>query len=502
MADHGRTCNFLKIREHAASKPRFVDKTGLPGAIESPLTGEEVGFEVKVDSEHLRVGYYTPGCGYYHAAASAVAALADGQTISAARDLSIQRLYEYFDGYPEDKHHYLSLSLCAFQNALFQKGLRQDQEPQPAFDGTMLRPQLELDSVAVDPFRLVVDSVVNPEVADDYEIVRDLFRTGDHTALRAMCHQWRASILQSTEGTYFARAKLLLELDPLDSVLADWVIRTYRRTFYDGQHFSILGVALRAGAAFVPAGSFERGSISGHRDERPVTRLWLQSFWIDLNPLDEGSYSTSLGAECVPTELPATRINWLNASKVAFSLLGRLPTEEEWEKAARGGAFLDGDQNAMVTNPNPSRIFPWGDSRPDHLVAYPPNSPSGPCRSSSNPAHRSPYGLYNMAGNVWEWCSDLYNEKKYSNLPNEKNTTAYVIRGGAWDDIGTNDVSCSGRYYDDWFASEHVNGLRLVYSEPIVAIQLNERQSPSSGADPTPGDADVPPEDLGSLELE
>jgi formylglycine-generating enzyme required for sulfatase activity len=114
----------------------------------------------------------------------------------------------------------------------------------------------------------------------------------------------------------------------------------------------------------------------------------------------------------------------------------RLPTEAEWEKAARGGLTLaDGD-----SNPLPERTFPWGDVPPDCARANYGSCSTDTAPVGSRSEGASPYGVADMAGNVWEWCRDPYDANYYEDAPSQdprgpsRIVSPVVVRGGSWGD--------------------------------------------------------------------
>jgi len=182
----------------------------------------------------------------------------------------------------------------------------------------------------------------------------------------------------------------------------------------------------------VPGGEFVMGSDDqeAEPDERPAFRIAVGEFRIDKfevtnrryrQCVETGSCSLPLGGtyyEQAKAEHPATIISWQQAVAYCWWAGKRLPTEAEWEKAARG---VDG------------RRYPWG----DRFEGDRANSgyTSGTSSGGSHPAGASPYGVMDMAGNVWEWTSSLYRSYPYDPTDGREDPGARgarVNRGGSW----------------------------------------------------------------------
>ena len=183
---------------------------------------------------------------------------------------------------------------------------------------------------------------------------------------------------------------------------------------------------------YVPAGEFLMGSEDADAwdNEAPEHVVYLDAYWIYKHEvtnaqyrqcIEEGVCSGDLGRH-PENDYPAVYIDWYGAVDYCEWAGGRLPTEAEWEKAARGE---DG------------RTYPWGEASPNCSLAQHGSCLGETVPIGSNPDGASPYGALDMAGNAWEWVADWYDADYYQNSPAENPTgpvsgTYRVIRGGSW----------------------------------------------------------------------
>ena len=191
---------------------------------------------------------------------------------------------------------------------------------------------------------------------------------------------------------------------------------------------------------YVPEGYFTMGSAmddpQADEDEKPSHKVFLDSFWIDRTEVTNAMYLHCISAErCSPparsvyytdpeyANHPAIGISWIQAQEYCQWAERRLPTEAEWEKAARG---RDG------------RRYPWGDTPPKFEVANFDHHFNETVHVGMYEEGASPYGVLDMAGNAWEWVADGYQSDFYSHSPEENPISdspvnRRVLRGGNWD---------------------------------------------------------------------
>ena len=201
------------------------------------------------------------------------------------------------------------------------------------------------------------------------------------------------------------------------------------------------------------------------KQESPRHTVTLDAFWIDRTEVTNAMYGRCVRAGACPplkfalftpvpsdyytgaqiADLPVVDVDWNSANAYCAWAGARLPTEAEWEKAARG---TDG------------RIMPWGNDPPrDDMVNYSQNH-RGLSKVGSYPAGASPYGALDMAGNASEWVADLYASDYYATSPatnpqGPADSWGRVVRGSSW--------------YGEWYqlptyyrygtgATDHTNG--------------------------------------------
>ncbi len=192
----------------------------------------------------------------------------------------------------------------------------------------------------------------------------------------------------------------------------------------------------------VPAGEFIMGSDKGDEDEVPVHRVYLNAFYIDKFEVTNARFAKYVEAiqseppwgfsdketPVVHADRPVRWVSWMDAMGYCLWVGKRLPTEAEWEKSARG---------------TDERVYPWGNDPPTPVHAVYGLKEGGAEAVSVIGDHRmgqSPYGVQDLAGNLYEWVVDWYAEDFYSSFINSpainprgpSEGTAKVQRGGSY----------------------------------------------------------------------
>jgi formylglycine-generating enzyme required for sulfatase activity len=197
----------------------------------------------------------------------------------------------------------------------------------------------------------------------------------------------------------------------------------------------------------IPAGWFFMGCDRGQDNEKPVHRVWVDEFLLAACQVTNTDYKCFVDAtKSLPPpfwsdsafnhpEQPVVGVSWHDAASYCEWLCARtgrrfrLPTEAEWERAARGG---NSDENAKA-------LFPWGDTPPQSLPDYAERCAAW-WKTGPEPVGLGgpdAFGLYNMCDNVHEWCSDWYAADYYEVSP-ERNPRGpeagerRASRGGSW----------------------------------------------------------------------
>lgn len=226
---------------------------------------------------------------------------------------------------------------------------------------------------------------------------------------------------------------------------------------------------------YVPAGEYSMGSDNTESDEAPFHTVFLDAFWIDKTEVTVRMYTLCVdaGACKEPTNkksfshpdyygnvefdnYPVIYVDWDMAKAYCEWADRRLPTEAEWEKAARGPAAND---------------YPWGNTAPSADILNFDRNVGDVTNVGKYLDGKSAYGVLDMAGNVWEWVNDWYDDTYYQDsdsmnpLGPDSDTLRYrVLRGSSWTD-GSNVVRSSNRFKNYPYTSNYDIGFRCAFSD-------------------------------------
>jgi formylglycine-generating enzyme required for sulfatase activity len=315
-----------------------------------------------------------------------------------------------------------------------------------------------------------------PALAGPYQIVPGLSAQDRIVLAKSLVEQGqcRDGLLEITEAMKelpndetLVRLKATCEAELLQPGAKDTILKWLKLAPQGhperGKMLALLAKSQGPGGApvewiLVPGGEFEMGAEGGEAepDEGPKHKVTLDAFYIGKHEVTNNQYQAFVKATghrapencCDPKynlwrgstlmdgigELPVVNVSWDDAEAYCKWTGGRLPTEAEWEKAARG---------------TDSRTYPWGN---DAVTGNRTNygiegvtfweGPTTLAKKDQYEFGKSPYGAYEMAGNVWEWVQDWYEEGYYKNSPSTNPTgpsegKVRGIRGGSWRDAAT-----------------------------------------------------------------
>ena len=270
------------------------------------------------------------------------------------------------------------------------------------------------------------------------------------------CHQQESASVAEALNTAAATPDILelnQEKRPTTKKLAPNAGMQYPMYYLDSRLGDAPGEMVR-----IPAGEFIMGSDSRLPDEGPQHQVKLDSYYIDIYEVTNLQYKkfnnetrrrspTHFRNRTYPegkADHPVTYVTWEDANAYCQWAGKRLPTDQEWEKAARG---TDG------------RIFPWGNEfdatkantplRWQMIGSFGDTTPVGAFREGI-----SPYGLYDMSGNVWEWTASWYKAYPNNKVASESYGERYkTLKGGSWFDCSFYNCGISAPVFNRAFFS-------------------------------------------------
>jgi len=269
---------------------------------------------------------------------------------------------------------------------------------------------------------------------------------------------------------------------------ATYYVRAYATnsegTAYGNEHTFIAKGVFPGETVNVTGGTFKMGSTTGYTNEKPIHNVALSDFSMSKYEITNAQYAIFMNAIAAPAngsvegveylgmdatsiqisyannkftahtgkeKMPVVEVSWFGAKAYAKYYGGRLPTEAEWEYAARGGTSNNGYTYS-------------GSNTIDDVAWYRVNSGRQTHTVGTKTANE--LGLYDMSGNVWEWCSDWYKVDYYSNSPANdpqglSSGTYRVVRGGGWRFV--NGCCVANRGHDNPTNTHYNVGFRPVF---------------------------------------
>ena len=259
-----------------------------------------------------------------------------------------------------------------------------------------------------------------------YDMTQKLFR-GDRVALTYSIDNGKTyRIVDNAEGDSG------FDVLPGKNNEINWLL--IDKDFIIGKIINFRLITIPEGMVYVDGGSFNRIGIDEKKKEETEHSVTLRSFLMDRTEVTQREYRHVMGklasdyTGCM--ECPVENVSWFDALEYANKVGKRLPTEAEWEFAAKGG--MKGRGNQIYSGSNKIDDVAWYLANTDNKQPVGLKMPNA-------------IGIYDMSGNVWEWCSDWYHNE-YFQIAKENNPegpdygTEKVVRGGSW---FSNDVFCN-----------------------------------------------------------
>jgi len=290
----------------------------------------------------------------------------------------------------------------------------------------LLATSLTLASIIGQTYKNVRAKQDGLSITVQYDMAGKLYR-GDQVSLTYSLDNGESySVINNAEGDIGANVL------PGKNNEINWLL--IDKDFIIGKIINFRLVTVPEGMVYVDGGRFTRMGIDDKKKEKTEHSITLGSFLMDETEVTQREYRHVMGkyasdyTGCM--ECPVENVSWFDAIAYARKIGKRLPTEAEWEYAARGG--IKGESGHSYSGSNKIDDVAW------FLANTESKQPVGKKKPNA-------IGLYDMSGNVWEWCADWYHNDYFqiadtNNPQGPEYGTEKVVRGGSW---FSNDVFCN-----------------------------------------------------------
>jgi formylglycine-generating enzyme required for sulfatase activity len=290
----------------------------------------------------------------------------------------------------------------------------------------LLATSLTLSSIEGQTYKNVRARQDGLSITVQYDMEGKLFRADQVSLTYSLDNGNSYSVINNAEGDIGANVL------PGKNNEINWLL--IDKDFIIGKIINFRLVTVPEGMVYVDGGQFTRMGIDDKKKEKTEHSITLGSFLMDETEVTQREYRHVMGkyasdyTGCM--ECPVENVSWFDAVAYARKVGKRLPTEAEWEYAAKGGMEAKSGQSYS------------GSNKIDDVAWYLANTESKQPVGKKKP---NSIGLYDMSGNVWEWCADWYHNDYFqiadaNNPQGPEYGTEKVVRGGSW---FSNDVFCN-----------------------------------------------------------